>query len=83
MIFPLTYRYEFCNKSQTPNKIPLIILSQKHAHCEHVPSLPFLLFNTYILVLLGKEYLSLYKRFRYMEVRLYQGSFEDSSTMSK
>ena len=42
-IFPATN--EFCNKSQTPNKIPLIILSQKHAHCEHFSSLPFLLFN--------------------------------------
>ena len=44
MIFPETN--EFSNKSQTLNKIPLIILSQKHAHCEHFPSLPFLLFNT-------------------------------------
>ena len=43
-IFPETN--EFCNKSQTPNKIPLIILSQKHAHCEHFSSLPFLLFNS-------------------------------------
>ena len=46
--FPLTN--EFCNKSQTPNKIPLIILSQKRAHCEHFPSLPFLLFNTLLAV---------------------------------
>ena len=43
-IFPETN--EFCNKSQTPNKIPFIILSQKHAHCEHFSSLPFLLFNS-------------------------------------
>ena len=40
MIFPFTYRYfpnrmNFCNKSRTPNKIPLIIFSQKHAHYEH------------------------------------------------
>ena len=31
----------FGYKSQTPNKIPLIILSQKHAHHEHFSSLPF------------------------------------------
>ena len=36
----------FCNKSQTPNKIPLMILSQKHAHYEHFSSLSFLLFNS-------------------------------------
>ena len=40
MIFPFTYRYfpnqmNFCNKSQTSNQIPLIILSKKHAHYEH------------------------------------------------
>ena len=51
MIFPFTYRYfpnqmNFCNKSQTPNQIPLIILSKKHAHYEHFfSSLSFLLFN--------------------------------------
>ena len=39
-------RMNFCNKSQTPNKIPLIILSQKHAHYEHLSSLSFLLFNS-------------------------------------
>ena len=37
---------QFCNKSQTPNKIPVIILSQKHAHYEHFSSLPLLLFNS-------------------------------------
>ena len=42
-VFPETNK--FCNKSETPNKIPLIILSKKHAHCEQFPSLPFLLFN--------------------------------------
>ena len=42
-IYPETN--EVCNKSQTPNKVSLIISSQKHAHCEHFPSLPFLLFN--------------------------------------
>ena len=51
MIFPFTYRYfpnrmNFCNKSRTPNKIPLIIFSQKHAHYEHFSSLSFLLFNS-------------------------------------
>ena len=35
----------FCNKSPTPNKIPLIILSKKLAHYEHFSSLSFLLFN--------------------------------------
>ena len=37
----------FCYKPQTPNKrMPLIILSQKHAHHEHFSSLPFFfLFN--------------------------------------
>ena len=48
-IFPETN--EFCNKSQTPNKFPLIILSKKRAHCEHFPSLSFLLFNTLLAVL--------------------------------
>ena len=37
---------KFCNKSQTPNKMPLIILNQTHAHFEHFSSLPFLLFKT-------------------------------------
>ena len=39
-------RMNFCNKSQTPNKIPLMILSQKHAHYEYFSSLSFLLFNS-------------------------------------
>ena len=46
----------FCNKSQTPNKIPLIILSQKHAHCQHFLSLRFLLFNTYAYALVKTRF---------------------------
>ena len=50
MMFPFNYRYfpqrmNFCNKSQTPNKIPLIILSRKHVHYEYFSSLSFLWFN--------------------------------------
>ena len=50
MMFHFTYRYfpqrmNFCNKSQTPNKIPLIILSRKHVHYEYFSSLSFLWFN--------------------------------------
>ena len=47
MLFPFTYGYFRIEwiLSQTPNKIPLIILSQKHMHHEHFPSLPFLLLN--------------------------------------
>ena len=50
MMFPFTCRYfpsrmNFCNKSQTPNKIPLIILSsdlsRNHAHYEHFSSLSY------------------------------------------
>ena len=51
MIFPFTYRYlpnrmNFAINPKHQNKIPLIILSQKHAHYEYFSSLSFLLFNS-------------------------------------